>query len=710
MDSWKNSLFSSKSEHKSISEGQIQPANKDKEADSAPLPPSIARNLSDRLYDKRKLGALEVEALVRDLTTHKEDDKIRMVIQYLVNNFSDSPQGNARKGGLIALAASAIGLGTEIYKYVDQLIPPVLKCFGNEDSRVRYYACESLYNIAKVARQNILIYFNEIFDALCKLFADPDVNVTNGAKLLDRLIKDIVTESDQHLDVERFIGLLQERVYVIHPECRQFLIAWVMILDSVPDIDLLHYLPRFLDGLFNMLKDNTKNIRIEAETCISEFLNGIRKDSSKVDFAGFVRILLVHCVSRDEFTRCIALEWVDEFIKIGKENMLPYSPQLLAAILPGLSDESQDIRESSVRTNNSLLNLAIGAPGTGRGVEALNIGAILQTLSTQFSISNVPTRLAGLNWVLVLQTTCPVQLASYLDDVFPSLLRMIADPSEEVVRVDLEVLSKISHSHDDYFNKMMEFIVQSVHDKEVVLDKRTTLIVTSLCSSLSSQRIYLTLSRILSQRDDTPFVALMVQTLNMILLTSKELVDLRSSLKNFVSNVTDKESHYKRAEALDLFTTLYKSWSHNAAAALSLCLLTGLYEHATQLIHTFATVEITVNLLLDLDKLVKLIESPVFLYLRLQLLQPQQYPHLFLTLYGLLMLLPQSAAFETLKNRLNSVSSLGTFHLLPKNDTNVVKESQLGVPFQELIEHFVKIQAKQALKNSSSLRTTTPRT
>lgn len=60
-----------------------------------------------------------------------------------------------------------------------------------------------------MARQKILIYFNEIFDAICKLFADPDVNVTNGAKLLDRLIKDIVTESDQGLDVERFIGLLQ---------------------------------------------------------------------------------------------------------------------------------------------------------------------------------------------------------------------------------------------------------------------------------------------------------------------------------------------------------------------------------------------------------------------------------------------------------------------------------------------------------------------
>jgi vacuole morphology and inheritance protein 14 len=46
-----------------------------------------------------------------------------------------------------------------------------------------------LYNIAKVARGHILKYFNQIFDGLCKLFADVDVDVKNGANLLDRLIK-----------------------------------------------------------------------------------------------------------------------------------------------------------------------------------------------------------------------------------------------------------------------------------------------------------------------------------------------------------------------------------------------------------------------------------------------------------------------------------------------------------------------------------------
>jgi hypothetical protein len=56
----------------------------------------------------------------------------------------------------------------------------------------------------------------------------------------------------------------------------------------------------------------------------------------------------------------------------------------------------------------------------------------------------------------------------------------------------------------------------------------------------------------------------------------------------------------------------------------------------------------------------------VKLDLRLQLLEPERYPFLFKSLYGLLMILPQSTAFETLRNRLTCISSLGVLQLIPK--------------------------------------------
>ena len=48
----------------------------------------------------------------------------------------------------------------------------MLACFTDQDARVRYYACESMYNIAKVAKGEVLLFFNDVFDALCKVCED----------------------------------------------------------------------------------------------------------------------------------------------------------------------------------------------------------------------------------------------------------------------------------------------------------------------------------------------------------------------------------------------------------------------------------------------------------------------------------------------------------------------------------------------------------
>lgn len=82
---------------------------------------------------------------------------------------SSSSPLHARNGGLIGLAATAIALGQDFSKWLSSVIPRVLGCFGDPESRLRYYACESLYNIAKVCKGEILVHFNGIFDALSKV-------------------------------------------------------------------------------------------------------------------------------------------------------------------------------------------------------------------------------------------------------------------------------------------------------------------------------------------------------------------------------------------------------------------------------------------------------------------------------------------------------------------------------------------------------------
>ena len=109
--------------------------------------------------------------------------------------------------------------------------------------------------------------FNEIFQSISQVVEDPDQNVKNGSELLDRLLKDIVTESDK-FDVPAFIPILRERMYARTKFVRQFLVSWISLLDSVPDSQMVKHLPEFLDPLFNILEDTSPEISTLCENLL----------------------------------------------------------------------------------------------------------------------------------------------------------------------------------------------------------------------------------------------------------------------------------------------------------------------------------------------------------------------------------------------------------------------------------------------------------
>lgn len=41
----------------------------------------------------------------------------------------------------------------------------------------------------------------------------------------------------------------------------QLIVGWITTLDSVPEIDMLDYLPQLMEGLFSMLSDNNREVK-----------------------------------------------------------------------------------------------------------------------------------------------------------------------------------------------------------------------------------------------------------------------------------------------------------------------------------------------------------------------------------------------------------------------------------------------------------------
>ena len=683
----------------------------------------------------------------------------------------------------------------EVARYLKAIVPPVLACFSDQDARVRYYACESMYNIAKVAKGEILVFFNDVFDALCKvsifqcpvartasdshekLAADSELSVKNGAELLDRLVKDIVAESastyvsvlqvpeqaisdassdekgsetssadlETAFSLARFIPLLQERIYVLNPFTRTFLVSWVTLLDTIPDLELVYHLPAFLGGLFKFLSDPNRDVHVATQGALERFLNEIKKisklkkgmqqnqkaqaggrtkrsnssDSASVQTEGSVtnnesaiaddespipvdarggqadgnwvpgqdvqvdhsKILEILVSFLDETSeeqiQLTALRWIESFFEICPEDILAYVPRLLSHVLPAMASGADHVRQAANRVNNSLMERISSLPAEAAQEEArppppsristntlkepaavtlnvkdldskgrptstpspkapvsneldntakkegesqapptpspapkspphtvtgLNYTAAVNALTLHFLSEHEATRVAALTWLIMLHRRAPRKVLATNDGTFPALLKTLSDPAEAVVTRDLQLLSQISkNSEDSYFTSFMVNLLQLFATDRRLLETRGNLIIRQLCVSLSAERIYRTLADCMEKDEDVEFASIMVQNLNNNLITAPELADLRKRLRNLESR-----------EGQTFFVALFRSWCYNAVATFSLCLLAQAYEQAYYLLQIFAELEITVNMLIQIDKLVQLLESPVF--------------------------------------------------------------------------------------------------
>mmetsp|Transcript_23242 Transcript_23242/g.80582 ORF Transcript_23242/g.80582 Transcript_23242/m.80582 type:complete len:474 (+) Transcript_23242:787-2208(+) len=420
---------------------------------------------------------------------------------------------------------------------------------------------------------------------------------------------------------------------------------------------MLDWLPDFLDGLFAMLSDSNREIRSAAEAAINGFLVDIA-NSKTVEFGPMVPILVDQCRAQDRARRCTAVTWVRQFIELGKSALLLFYSELLGSIMHCIADTDVEIRAVAGSADARLLSLV------RETTDEFELSPLVQTLTQELQSTHVPTRLAALKWLTMLLAKAPVAMARFIGEVLPYLLVALSDDSDDVVLLDLEVLARIAVLDAAEFKSVLGAIVRLFRNDRRLLETRGSLIIRRLCALLDARAIFVSLAGIVSSDvlvstdvstsvEEAEFRSIMVQTLSLILLTARELDELRVVLVGAVDFDADED-------ARGVFVNLFNCWAHNPVATLALCLVSQAYDLSAHLVPEFAHVDVTVGFLMGVDKLVQLLESPVFLQLRLQLLDVDSPRHgaLLKSLYGVLMLLPQSTAFAILANRLATVSSL----------------------------------------------------
>ncbi|CAH8869795.1 unnamed protein product [Trichobilharzia szidati] len=363
--------------------------------DYTPLSSTCIKNLVDKLFEKRKLASQEVERIIKEYISQDRHSDISRIIGYFSQDFIHSASPHTRKGGLLGLASVAIGLNEHACLFHGPIILPIIRTFHDNDPRVRYYACEALFNVMKITRKETLNYLSDVLDAISRGVSDSDSTVRPGAMHCDRLLKEIIVETDIS-DLTDVVALLKERIYTNNPYTRQFIVSWITTLYSIPGLRVCVYLPQLLDGLFRILGDPNPDIRRQCELLLTDLLKEIEANPSEIALDTMINCLIVHCrlsatacsfvnvalkssspptsqfpnsvgssvvvdtsaqsvsllqntpsvldsaASRNGITSCspdqlkqrAALKWIKTFVELDPHHMLSYASGIIGAVLP----------------------------------------------------------------------------------------------------------------------------------------------------------------------------------------------------------------------------------------------------------------------------------------------------------------------------------------------------------------------------------------
>ena len=346
---------------------------------------AVLVSLAHKRYERRRLAAMEIEKVVRALVQQEELDRVRAILLLLSDDYVRSTSEDARKGGVVALAASAIGLKKApdtnpiAQECRDLILASVVHACQDHSQRVRYYATESLFNVVKVIPSLAVQHFFILFEILRSLYADVDVDVRSGAELLDKKLKEVIVGAmnSGSFTAAACVPVFARFVYMRNKATKRLTLTWLQELnEKLIGAPILEFLHLFLEGIFDMIADPTLAIRQSALAFLQSVLPKLLVINSEaaiddmesqggmmVDFDKILQSLVTTMEHPDPFVRKVAMYWMSRIVKahMGETalNTAKETKEDDAMVLDG-EDESHGLSTATISVRNSLPHVLPG--------------------------------------------------------------------------------------------------------------------------------------------------------------------------------------------------------------------------------------------------------------------------------------------------------------------------------------------------------------
>jgi vacuole morphology and inheritance protein 14 len=343
---------------------------------------AVLVSLAHKRYERRRLGAMEIEKMVRSLVQQNELDRVRAILLLLSDDYVRSTSEDARKGGVVALAACAIGLkkahdtDAAVQECRDLILASVVHACQDHSQRVRYYATESLFNVVKVIPSLAVQHFFILFEILRSLYADVDADVRSGAELLDKKLKEVIViaMNSGSFTADSCVPVFARFVHMRNKATKRLTLTWLQELnEKLIGAPILEFLHLFLGGIFDMVADPTVAIRQSALAFLqsvlpkllvmnSEAIDDMDDQGMKVDFDKILQSLVTSMEHPSPFVRKVAMYWMSRIVK-AHMSAKPRPTEIVnpdGSFNPREKEEPTPLSPASVSVLNSLPHVLPG--------------------------------------------------------------------------------------------------------------------------------------------------------------------------------------------------------------------------------------------------------------------------------------------------------------------------------------------------------------
>ena len=284
---------------------------------------------------------------------------------------------------------------------------------------------------------------------------------------------------------------------------------------------------------------------------------------------------------------------------------------------------------------------------------------------------------------------CSILYNKYEKDIFKDFKVFIKEYIQAIPQnnpnIFMDMVKFISNIkiEGDIINIIVQNLIEKLMKEHELMSNESyiILLIEHLTKNYSLPLIFESFADALKDIKNFSFASKMIHYLNLYLIVYPMATNFKKSL---INNGTQKNN--------ELFLKMYNIWSINSISLLNFCIITEHFELAYNIILNLVKVQLENDYYIHLGELVQLLESELYYYIRIRLLEPSNNIYLIRTLYGILMLLPQGQAFNVLSNRMKNVPTL---LVLENGFDNIKQENSNKEEIKKFIDIFLN---KQKIK------------